>query len=155
MKLTLAATITAGLLAVMPSSAKTYNKYNTDHMVLIGKANVLMHTKWHADTYVTDVQWGKISDCKDGQLQAWVSHVTHIITLNENCNYWDDEMLNKVLIHETGHLLLGQGHSVDRHSIMFKCTGRSPRVFFLPINYFGQKITKEDRARLQDSLKYN
>jgi hypothetical protein len=71
---------------------------------------------------------------------AWTDLVSKTITLNLNCN-WDKGILEIVLAHEYGHLVLQSvAHSLNRKSAIFWCVMR------------GQKVLPEDRERLTEKV---
>lgn len=95
--------------------------------------------------------WGMRSDsggiklesmgtCAVGDKVAWTRFATREIVLNSECK-WSRGYLDEIVRHEVGHLLTGQGHSQDRHSVMFSSPVRVQSWQFLD----KPRITRADR----------
>lgn len=101
------------------------------------------------DLKLAETAWGKHAEIRsislapiggDCTVSAWSDLASRDITVNSlNACRWDAKLLAVTIEHEYGHMLLGFPHSEDKHSVMYF---RPHRV--------GQRITKEDRARIEN-----
>ena len=114
-----------GLLAVSICNAAITD--NDLHLALVNAQG-----NWGYYTRINKIEIAPLEDdCK--VMSAWADLVEKRITINSKCKL-TLEMVNQVVLHEYGHLLTGQGHSLDPKSVMFKVVNGM------------QIITSEDRA---------
>ena len=96
---------------------------------------------WNHYTTVRSIAWSDdLGDCKSTtERSGWSDIVERRIYLNSNCQ-WTPDLARAVVLHEYGHMLMGQAHSLDPASIMF-----------WQVNV-RQRITRADRERLTEAL---
>ena len=96
---------------------------------------------WGMEPKGVVVRTAPLGSCETGAMVAWSDFVTREIVINSSC-HWDTRWLRTIVAHEVGHMLHGQGHSTNRHSVMFPAPMRTAAWQFFDTPH----VTRADRG---------
>lgn len=114
----------------------------------LDKALAKATAAWRSDPKASSIEFVALGTCKSGEQVAWTDLVTREIMVNSDCQ-WDRSYLELIVKHEVGHLLIGQGHSTNVRSVMYRAPLRLP--WYLRLD--SPRITRADRMLLIDRAK--
>lgn len=114
-------------------------------------AVTLAESSWGRSAHVAGIRYAQLGSCTNTRgIMAWSDFATRIISVNSQCDWQDTTYLQIIVTHEVGHLLIGQGHSLNRHSVMYYAPPRVPFYLFLDHPH----ITRADREAVKGAVEY-
>lgn len=111
---------TFAILSLIAASAQARTPTQEDLDKALDNAEVA----WGLRSDSAGIRMERLNDCSRGHMVAWTDLATRKIMINSACK-WDGAYLQEIVTHEVGHLLIGQGHSLNRHSVMFSAPIRA------------------------------